>query len=641
MATTSAPVGPGASAADHNLPLALTSLFGRAHELEAIGELLRRSRLITVTGPGGVGKTRLALELAHRQLPRRADGVWLVDLTAIPEIPDVAAETARVLEVRTPRATTTTDALRRYLANRDALLVLDNCEHVVAACAELAAALLRSCRDVRILATSRESLDIEGETLWRLDPLAPEDAHRLFVARARQREPRFVPAETTETAIKDLCMRLDHLPLAIELAAARMNVMSPAEVLTGLETSLGVIGGADRLSPPHHRTVRATLEWSYELLEPTEQQTFRALAVFVGGFDAEAAHAVASGLSLDLLARLVDKSLVAVVESPGGRTRYRLLETMREYAHELLVASDELADARERHLRHFSSLAGPFEARWPSSRAQVFVGELADDYENFRSALEWAATIDPCEARPLLAGTKDLFLLLGVADGHRLAQLVLERCPTRDRDRANVLILVGSLAMLAADADGARSSLADARRLSAELGEQELEGWAHFFLGLTETFQGTIEPAREHLEAARELHGAIGVRSGWARATAVLGLTYLIAGEAARARDLVEQALAVDVAEDDDWGQGHCHVYLGIIAESTATHSEAVTSHYREALDRLRRYRGGPLLPAALIGQAGVLVPRDPARALRVVAAAYSIRDRAGAEFAPFFRARA
>jgi predicted ATPase len=216
----------------------------------------------------------------------------------------------------------------------------------------------------------------------------------------------------------------------------------------------GVIGGADRLSPRHHRTVRATVEWSYELLEPPEQQAFRALAVFVGGFDAEAARAVASGLSLDLLARLVDKSLVAVMESPGGRTRYRLLETMREYAHELLLGSDELKDARERHLRHFSALAGPFEARWPSSRAQVFVGELADDYENFRSALEWAATTDPCEARPLLAGTKDLFLLLGVADGHRLAQLVLEPCPTRDRDRAKVLIIIGSLAMLAADADG-------------------------------------------------------------------------------------------------------------------------------------------------------------------------------------------
>lgn len=643
MATTSEQVGQRASSAEHNLPFALTSLVGRARELEAIGEMLRRTRLVTVTGPGGVGKTRVALDLARRQLDRRADGVWLVDL-AVPELRDVAAETARVLEVQSPRGKTPTEALRRYLVNRDVLLVLDNCEQVVAGCAELAAALLTSCRDVRILATSRESLGITGETVWRLEPLAPKEAHRLFVERARQRAPGFMPAEAAETAIADLCTRLDRLPLAIELAAARVNVMSPAELLAGLDTRLGELGGADRLAPPHHRTVRATVEWSYQLLEPAEQQAFRSLAVFVGGFDAEAPRAVATGLSSELFARLVDKSLVAVVESPAGRTRYRLLETIREYAYELLVEAGELDDARERHLRHFLALAGPFEARWLSSRAPLFVSELADDYENFRAALEWAAAADPCRARALLTGLKDLFILLGVADGHRLAQLLLERCPARDRERVQVQIVFGSLAMLAADAEAARRALAEAQVLSTELGEEELEGWAHFFLGLTETLVVRVpllESAREHLEATRALHDERGVGTSWARATAVLGLTFLVTGEPARAQVLVEQALAVDVEAEDDWGLGQCHLYLGIIKESITTEPDVLTGHYREAVDRLRRFRGGPLLPAALIGQAGVLVRGDPARALRVVAAAYALRDRSGAEFAPFFQARA
>jgi non-specific serine/threonine protein kinase len=625
--------------AEHNLPVPLTSLVGRARELLAIGEALGRTRLVTLTGPGGVGKTRLAIELARRQTARRRDGVWIVDLTAAPGTPDVAAETARTLDVHTPPGRAA-DALRRYLRDRDLLLVLDNCEHVIDGCAELATGLLGFCADVRIMATSRESLNVNGETVWRLDPLGDEDARRLFLDRARGRLPDFMPDMETDTTIAQLCARLDRLPLGIELAAARVSAMSPAEILSGVEARLGDLAGSGRLSPAHHRSVRAAVEWSARLLDPGEQEAFRALAVFVGGFDAAAARPVA-GLSLDLLARLVDKSLVAVVESRGGRTRYRLLEAVREYASELLVEAGELEAARERHLRHFSALADFSQAGWPTPRAQAVVGELAGDYENVRAALEWAAASDPCAARPLLGRTKDLFLLLAAADGRRLTELLLERCTARDRDRAELQITLGLLAMVLADVEAARSALAEAQQLSAELGERETEGWAHCFAGLTETLGGSIEPARRHLEAARALHGELGVPSGWARATAALGLTFLITNEPDRARELVERALAVDVAEEDDWGQGHCHVYLGVIAESTTTDPEAVTSHYREAVDRFRPFRGGPLLPAALIGQAGVLARREPARALRVIAAAYALRDRTGAGFAPYFGARA
>src|SRR6516162_5103018 len=248
------------SAPEHNVPVPLTSMIGRARELEVLRATLRRTRLVTLTGPGGVGKTRLAVELARGQIGRRADGVWLMDLTSGPATgPGPAAELARTLGVGGGSAAEPTESLRRYLANRDALLVLDNCEHVVAECAELTAGLLGSCGAVRVLATSREPLGVSGETMWRLDPLAAEDAHRLFVERARQRQAGFIPSEEEDATIARLCGRLDQLPLAIELAAARIGFMSPAEILSGLEARLDSLGGGSRLSPPRHRTVRATV----------------------------------------------------------------------------------------------------------------------------------------------------------------------------------------------------------------------------------------------------------------------------------------------------------------------------------------------------------------------------------------------
>jgi non-specific serine/threonine protein kinase len=626
-----------ASSPERNLPVSVTPLIGRTRELAGISEKLRRNRLVTLAGPGGVGKTRLALEVSDQEVRGRSDGVWLVDLTAGAGAPDVAAEAARTLDLRSPAGPEAAAALRAYLAERDALLVLDNCEHVIEPCAELAASLLGSCERLRILATSREPLEIAGESVWRLEPLGTEDARQLFVQRARQRRPDYMPGEDEETTIAGICARLDHLPLAIELAAARAGAMSPEELLTDLEKRGGELAGRGRLTPPRHRTVGATVDWSYQLLEATEQRALRSLAVCVGGFDADAALAIARLDSRDTLEELVEKSLVVVGETSRGRTRYRLLETVRDYALEALVEAGEHEEARERHLRHFSAVPGTPGPGWPSPEVLRIVEELHEDYENVRSALEWAVQSDPCAGVSLLANTRDLFLMLGQADGRRLAGDLLHGCPEEDDGRAIVQITAGLLEHMLVNPEGAVEALKGGRELSAKLGEPALEGWALFLEGLAGTLAGEVERARPPLERSCALNREFGFRACEGHALAALGLTYLMTDEPDRARELAQEALEIQREIGWDWGQGQAHLYLGIIADSGKDRSAAGT-HYQGAVECLRQYRDHTLLPQALIGQAGVLLDRDPARARRVTAAAYTLRAGVGGQFAPFFR---
>jgi predicted ATPase/DNA-binding SARP family transcriptional activator len=621
--------------AEHNVPVPLTALIGRSPELDGIGEALRRTRLVTLTGPGGVGKTRLATEVARGQIGRRPDGVWLVDLTAGP---DPAAEVARTLDVGGGSSTAPSELLRGYLADRDLLLVIDNCEHVIDACAGLASSLLSSCARLRILATSREPLGVSGETVWRLDSLPAEAGSRLFLERARQREHGFMPDAAGSATIAELCERLDRLPLAIELAAARIGVMSPTEILADLEARLGALGGGSRLSPARHKTVRAAVEWSYELLDATEQRALRNLAVFVGGFDAGAAMAVVGGLTVDGLARLVDKSVVASGKTSRGTTRYRLLETIREHAHELLSASGELEGTRERHLHHYLAVAEQADPGWPPFVTGALLDQRREDYENIRAAIEWSAESDPCAGMRLLAGSRELFQMLGMADGRRLAELLLPRCEARDRCRVEVLMMAGILAMVIADPEASHAFHSDARRLSSELGDSELEGFAMLFRGLMQTLSLAVDPARADLEAALTLHRQANNRVGEGMTLAALGLTLLLTDEPDPARELLEQALAIHTAAGYPWGEGQARIYLATTFE--ATDPRTASLHYRRALECLQRYRDTVLLPNALIGQAGVIARRDPATALRVTAAAVSVRVRAHGNFPGFFAAR-
>ena len=391
------------AATPNNLPQQMTTFVGREREIADLCALLGTARLLTLTGMGGLGKTRLALEVAVRALEDHADGVWFVELASLSDPARVPQAVASALGVSEEGARSVMDSLLQFVADRSLLVVLDNCEHLVGACAELATRLLQAGAGVRVLATSRENLHVRGETTYPVPALsvpeaggemAPEamvhcDAVRLFVDRALAAQPLFRLTADNAAAVTEICRRLDGIPLALELAAARLRALSVEGIATRLQDRFRLLVAGDRTALPRQKTLRALIDWSHDLLTEAERIVFRRLAVFAGGFNLEAAEAVvpgsdvADGDVLDLLSQLVDKSLVAVAVDSG---RYRLLETVRQYAGECLAATGDGATLRARHRAHYVALAerarpelvGPHQAEW--------LARLDLDRENLLSA---------------------------------------------------------------------------------------------------------------------------------------------------------------------------------------------------------------------------------------------------------------
>jgi predicted ATPase len=337
----------------HGFPAVLTSFVGRDGPVREVAGLLERHRLVTVTGPGGVGKTRLAGQVARAMAGRYADGAWLAELAQTGDPAQVAGVVAAALYVREQPGVPAAAAVARALARLQLLLVLDNCEHVIGAAAELCAGLLAASDDVRVLATSREPLRVAGETRYRLAPLAlpgPDEAAdaggseagMLFADRARQVDAHFALTSETGPAVARLVARLDGMPLAIELAAARVEALGAVQLADRLDDRFGLLASGDRLAPGRHRSLAATVEWSYRLLAEDEQRVFRQLSVFPAPFTLEAAEAVAGPGAGEMVLHLVDCSLlVPPREGPDGRWRYSILETLRAYGAGLLAGSGE------------------------------------------------------------------------------------------------------------------------------------------------------------------------------------------------------------------------------------------------------------------------------------------------------------
>ncbi len=362
------PLRAQSSDATNNLPVQLTSFVGRQAEIDSLRARLAGSRLVTLTGAGGVGKTRLAVQVAAALADQFSGGVWYVDLAPITAAEVVPVTVARALGLPDQPGRSTMDTLQRFTRDRQLLIVLDNCEHLLDACATVLAALLVSAPRMTVLATSREPVNITGEVTWQVPSLSlADDAVELFAERARLARPDFAITADNGAAVTEICRRLDGMPLAIELAAARVRALSLTEIVDSLHDRFRLLTGGSRTAVRRQQTLRASVDWSHALLTETERILFRRLSVFNGGFDLHAAQSVCGEVDieryqvLDQLTLLVDKSLV-VADEGSGRTRYRLLETVRQYALEKLGESGEADIVRSRHCEHYASIAALLDA---------------------------------------------------------------------------------------------------------------------------------------------------------------------------------------------------------------------------------------------------------------------------------------
>src|SRR6266508_2277860 len=387
------------------LPVPLTRFVGRDAELLEAAALLGATRLLTLTGPGGAGKTRLAIQLAADLEEQFPDGVWFVDLSALSGGEFVWDEVMSRLGVVTTGSGG--EAAGRYLAPRRALLLLDNCEHVVASAAEVAAELLAAAPQLKVVATSREPLGVGGEVTWAVPPLTDADGVDLFSDRARQARPHFSLRETDAEAVRSICRRLDGMPLAIELAAARARAFSPADIAAALQGRLELLPAGPRTAPARHATLQASFDWSHDLLSEPERALLRQCSVFAGGFDLEAATAVCPAAHLDVLGALVDRSLLLVEDDPAtGRSRYRMLEPIRQFAAGRLAEAGEVEAIRSRHRDHYLQLAETAEPLLAGPEEDLWRTRLTREMDNLRAALAWSRDHGDAESLARDAGDK-------------------------------------------------------------------------------------------------------------------------------------------------------------------------------------------------------------------------------------------
>ena len=547
-----------------NLPVELTTFVGRETELTEVTRLLARGPLVTLAGPAGAGKTRLATEAAARARERFRDGVWLVELAPLSQPELLADAIAVALGLTRGGRSPDLAAIVERLADRELLIVLDNCEHLVAGCASAVEPLLRGCPGVQVLATSREPLAVAGELVWRVPSLSlPPARHgrppadllryesvRLFVERARSVQPRFTPTAENAAAVVEICNRLDGMPLAIELAAARAGSLPPAEIARRLRESFRLL--RQERAVDRQQTLKAALDWSYRLLDPPAARLLARLAVFAGAFGLDAAERVCGDEGvprdevLDLLLQLVDKSLVTAVEDAGG-ARYRLLEMIRQYARERLVESGELAAVAERHARWYAALGqGSAAEQDTATGRRSRLRRLDRDHADLRSALSWLLDHDPPNALQMTTALDDWWLLRGrLREGHDWLMRAVASTPPSTPAAAGALLRAVPFAVRGGDMDAGDQLTGRSLEIASALGDHAAAAAALHMRGLHDWLRGRFDEARATLESAVAAGRQASRPGPEANATHGLAIVEIASRRLDRARALLERTLAL------------------------------------------------------------------------------------------------
>ena len=589
----------------HNLPIQLTSFIGRTREIAEIKRLLGPARLVTLTGSGGAGKTRLALQVGAEVVDVYPDGVWLAELAPIADLVLVPKTVASALSVPEQPGCEMTETLVDALRPKALLLVLDNCEHLLMASADLAAALLRACPQVHILATSREELGVAGEAVWRVPSLSlpnlrrlpvtgdlvQYEAIRLFVERATLIQPGFAVTDSNAVAIAQVCTRLDGIPLAIELAAARVKVLPVEEIAKRLGDQFGLLTGGSRTAPPRQQTLQAAMDWSYDLLSEKERTMLRRLSIFAGGWTLETAEAVCAeeGIEasdiLDLLTRLLDKSLV-VKQDRDGEGRFRLLETIKQYARGRLLESGEAESLDRRHRDHYLALAERADQELRGPGQHIWLARLEAEHDNLRAALDWSqATEEGVEAGLRLAAALHRYWLRRGhwSEGRQRLTAVLSHGAAQQSSLAGAKALhaAGQMASIQDHDPEAWMYCKKALAVYQQLQDKVGIAVALYSLGMLAHKQDDQATARSNFEKSLAMFRESGDKSGIATVLNDLAEVAAMQGDNVAAQLMLEESLAIRRELGDVWGMGAALNDLGGLARLRGDYQQAAALYHK------------------------------------------------------------